>query len=173
MQNACPSDRRDSLSPRRDAVLDLAEPILAPLERGLLRQDPARGVVHVALAHASRAEAGEELVEALAAEIEGLRVRTIAQAEYAIEHVREIGTFGLQVLVQSARVVRDVALAVGGGANQESACAPALLLEYRAVELVHHQRRDLGLAVVEGELHLLGAKLRRAGHGADQDVDPH
>src|SRR6185503_1640885 len=177
MQNACPSfsyrGAGDSVSTRRDAVLHFGEPLLAPLERGLLGQHAARGVVHVPLADAAGAELGEKLVEALAAEIEGLGVGAVAQAEHAIEHVGEVRAPRLKVLVEGAGVVGDVALAVGGGADEEHPCSGALLLEYRAVELVHHQRRDLRFAVVEGELHLLGAKLRRAGHGADQDVDSH
>jgi hypothetical protein len=45
--------------------------------------------------------------------------------------------------------------------------------EHRAVEPVHHQRGDLGVAVVERQLHFLRAQLRRAGHRADQDGDFH
>src|SRR3954469_9053905 len=99
MQNVCPSGRSDSVSASRDAVLHLGEPLLAPFERGLLRQDAAGGVVHVALADAPRAELGEELVEALAAEIEGLGVGAVAQPEHAVEHVRKLRALRLQVLV--------------------------------------------------------------------------
>src|SRR4051812_43922518 len=38
-----PGRRSDGVSPRRDAVLHLGEPLLAPLERGLLGQDAAGG----------------------------------------------------------------------------------------------------------------------------------
>src|SRR5262249_19987103 len=141
---------RDSVSTGGDAVLHFCQPLLAPLERGLFRPHAARGVVHGALADTPRAELGEQLVEALAAEIEGLGVGAIAQPEHAVAHVREIGALGLQVLVQRACVIGHVALAVGRGADEEH----ALALENRAVELVHQQRADHGLAVVEGELHL-------------------
>jgi hypothetical protein len=60
-------------------------------------------------------------------------------------------------------------LTVRRGADQEHPFAP----EYGAVEPIHHQRRDLGLTVVQGELHFLRAQLRRAGHRPDQDGDFH
>ena len=63
----------------------------------------------------------------------------------------------------------SVALAVRGSADDER----ALALEHRAVEPVHEERLDLGLAVVERELHLLRAELRRAGHRADENGDAH
>ena len=81
----------------------------------------------------------------------------------------QIGAAALQILIQRARVVRHVTLPVRRGADDEHAFA----LEDRAVEVVHEERLDLRVAVVERELHLLGAKLRRAGHRADEDVDAH
>src|SRR5678815_1860815 len=100
---------------------------------------------------ATRAELGEELVEALAAEVEGLGVGAVAQPEHAVEHVRKVGALGLQVLVQRARVVGYVALAVSGSADEEH----TLTGKNRAIEPVHQEGADLSLAIVEGELHLL------------------
>ena len=42
-----------------------------------------------ALADARRAEFGEDLVEALAAEIESLCIGAVAQAEYAVDDARQ------------------------------------------------------------------------------------
>src|SRR5258706_2881058 len=150
-------------------ILKQTGPFLAPLERGFFRQDAARRVVLVALADALGAELGEHFVEFLAAEIERFGVGAVAQSEHAVADLRQVRSLRLQVLVKLARVVRHVALAVGRGADQEGAVAR----KDGNVEVVHQQRFDLRLAVVDRELHLLGAKLRRAGHGADQDVDLH
>src|SRR5688572_25814149 len=111
----------------------LAQPVLAPLQRGLLRQDAARGVVRVALADALRAELRQQLVELLSAEVEGLGVGAVAQPEHAVAHARQVGPLRLQVLVQRPGVVGHIALAVGGGADQEH----ALPREDGAVEAVH------------------------------------
>src|SRR5712671_6711540 len=94
----------DGLCRLREPVSRLAKPFLAPLERGLFGQDAARGVVHVALADALGAELAQDLVEALAAEIEGLGVRAIAQAEHAVAHARQIGALRLELLVERPRV---------------------------------------------------------------------
>src|SRR5581483_6802646 len=147
--------------------LHLAEPLLAPLERRFLRQYAARRIVRVPLAHALGAELRQDVVEALPAVVEGLGVGTVAEAEDAVAHLREAWALLLQVLVQRAGVVRDVALPVRGGADEEH----ALAAEDRAVEAVHEERLDLRVAVVQRELHLLRTQLRRAGHGADEDRD--
>src|SRR4029453_11342178 len=62
----------------------LGEPVLAPLQGGLLRQDSRRSVVHVALTDPPCAELRQDLVETLAAEIKGFRVRTVAEPEHAV-----------------------------------------------------------------------------------------
>src|SRR5688500_20262575 len=78
-------------------LFHFGQPGLTPLERGFLRQDAGGGVVHVTLAHAPRAELGQQLVEALAAEVEGLGVGAVAQPEHPIAHVRQIGPRRLEV----------------------------------------------------------------------------
>src|SRR5688572_2629385 len=147
------------------AFLRFGEPVLAPLERRFLRQYAARSVVHVPFADAPCAEVGKDLVEPLATEVEGLGVGAVAKSKDAVANARQVRPRALQVLIKRPRVVGDVALAVSRSADEENAVAA----EDAAVEAVHHQRRDLGLAVVERELHLLRAELRRAGHRADQD----
>src|SRR5687768_17773935 len=114
-----PVGRTPTATPRdssRGRFLDLSEPGLAPLERSLFRHDAGRGVVHVALADTPRAELRKDLVEALAAEVEGFRVGPIAEAKHAVAHSRQIWPSGFQVLIQRPGVVRVVALAVGRGA---------------------------------------------------------
>ncbi len=167
-QNSCPSALCDKRQPAATRSFALASQSWhhssavssgsTPLEASCMWRSPMR----------SAPELGEEVVEALAAEIERLGVGAVAEAEDAVAHAREVGPFRLQVLVQRARVVGNVALAVGGGADRGTRPRARTL---RAVERVHHQRGHLGVAVVQRELHLLRAELRRAGHGADQDVD--
>src|SRR5262245_55814020 len=59
---------------RMTLILEQPEPLLAPLQRGFLRQDAARRVVLVPLADALRPQRREQVVEFPAAEIEGLRI---------------------------------------------------------------------------------------------------
>ena len=122
-----------------------------------------------AFADALRAQRLQQLVEALAAEIEGLRVGAVAEAEHAVAHARQVGPLRLQVFVEALGVVRHVALAVGRGDDQEH----ALALEHRGVELVHEQRLDLEFTVVPHQLEFLRHELRGAGHGADQEIEFH
>src|SRR5687767_5571773 len=131
----------------RLGFLCLGEPRLAPLQRGFLRQDAGRRVVHVPLADTAGAELGKNVVKALAAEVEGFRVGPVAEPEHAVADLRQVGPGGLQVLVKGSRVVGHVALAVRRGANQKD----RLLLKNRRIQAVHHDGLDLGFAVIERE----------------------
>src|SRR5206468_3984189 len=122
-----------------------------------------------ALADARGAKLGQDVVEALAAEVEGLGVGLVAEPEDAVAHAGQVRALGAQIVVQRPRVVRHVALAVGRGTDQKHAFAR----EHRAVELVHEERLDPVVAVVERQLHFLRAQLRRAGHGADEAAGLH
>src|SRR5688572_16971505 len=84
----------------RGGFLDLAEPGLAPLERCFLRKNAGRGVVHVALADTPRAELAQDVVEALAAEVESFRVGPVTEPEHAVAHLRQIRPRGSQMLIQ-------------------------------------------------------------------------
>src|SRR5512146_1905005 len=66
------------------------KPLFAPLARHLLRQHPGGSVVLDPLADALRAELGEQLLEALTAEVDGLGVGPVAQPEHAVAQLRQV-----------------------------------------------------------------------------------
>src|SRR5436190_11773598 len=84
-------------SPRQRSPLYLQFgcPCAGPLHRHLLRQDAARGVVLVPLADPLCAQFREDLVEALAAKVEGLGVRPVAQTKHSVAHLGKIRALAL------------------------------------------------------------------------------
>src|SRR5215470_8472649 len=100
-----PSDLSRRFGPVPQMV---AGPAARPLDRYLLGNGPGAGVVQEDLAQASRAERGQELIEALAAKAEGLSVGVIAQRDDAVFHMGEVRTPGLQRHKEIARIVGDI-----------------------------------------------------------------
>src|SRR5215471_11577386 len=141
------------------------DPFGGPGECELLRHGPGARVVEHDVADAARAELREDRVEAPAPVAEGLCVGAIAERDDPVLHAGEVRTPALQRRVEMLRVVRDVALPVGRGADQEQAA----WREHARVQAVHWLDLHLRFGTVERELDFLRDELRRAGHGADED----
>src|SRR5262252_499903 len=97
------------------------DPFGGPGDCELLRHGPGARVVEHDVADAARAELREDRVEAPAAVAEGLCVGAIAERDDAVLHAGEVRTLALQRRVEMLRVVRDIALPVCRGADQEQA----------------------------------------------------
>src|SRR5215831_2507147 len=141
------------------------DPVGGPCDCELLRHGPGARVVEHDVADAARAELREDRVEAPAAVAEGLRVGAIAERDDAVLHTGEVRTLALQRRVEMLRVVRDVALPVCRGADQEQAA----WREHARIQAVHRLGLHLRFGAVERELDFLRDELRRAGHGTDED----
>src|SRR6185436_10700739 len=96
----------------RNRLFGEGQPALAPFRSHLFGQHARGRVVLHALADALRAQFGQEFIEALAAEVEGLGVGAVAQSEYPIAHSRQVGARRLKVFIEALGVVWYVALAV-------------------------------------------------------------
>src|SRR5208337_1865108 len=98
-------------------------------------------------------------------------VRAIAECYHAVSHSREIRLLSFKTAKKRLCVVGDIALSIGGCANQESAAT----LKDASIEAVHHPNRSLMACRLQCLLYLLRHHLSRPGHGSDQDRDaqPH
>src|ERR1035441_2427152 len=97
----------------------------------------------------------------------GIFVGAVAERDHAVDYAGEVGLLAFKTAEQRLRVVGDIALPVGGRANEEGAATP----KDAGVEAVHHPNRRLMASHLQRLLHLLGHHLGRAGHGTHQDRD--
>src|ERR1039458_7238197 len=138
-----------------------------PLRRYLFGQRPRTCVVRQDFAGPFGAERGQQLVKANSAMTVGIFVGAVAERNHPVGYAREIRLLTFKTAEQRLRVVGDIALPVGGRANQEGAATP----KDADVEAVHRPDRRLMASHLQRLLHLLGHHLGRAGHGTHQDRD--
>jgi XRE family transcriptional regulator, aerobic/anaerobic benzoate catabolism transcriptional regulator len=117
------------------------------------------------------AEFAQQLVKANSAMTVSIFVGAITERDHPVGHASQVRLLSLKTSKQPLRIVGDIALSVGGSANQECAATP----KDASVKTVHHLNRCLMASRLQHLLDLLRHHLGRAGHGSDQDRDvkPH
>src|SRR5271165_4843449 len=98
-------------------------------------------------------------------------VGAIAERDHPIRQTGEVRLLTLKTGKQRLRVVGNIALSVGGSANQERSAT----LKDAGVEPVHCLNCHLMASRLQCLLHFLRHHLGRASHGSDKDrdVEPH
>src|ERR1039458_2726095 len=95
-----------------------------PLRRYLFWQGARACIVRQDFAGPFGAERGQQLVKANSAMTVGIFVGAVAERDHAVDYAGEVGLLAFKTAEQRLRVVGDIALPVGGRANEEGAATP-------------------------------------------------